>query len=478
MIKPYMPSFEDVFAMTFDDYFLPAEDYVSNPFMGFVGYAHSDHMNQNDHTDRFEYTEPSMYDIERLIKLPFCDNIYIRVEWRDMQNEKGKLNVMPLFDRTVELCRKYDKPWSLRVMNTCTGTRYENSYPEFLQNKLKFNIVDNHEAAGRRLYYAEYDDIYLGYWDEFLRLLAERYDDDPLLSFADISGYGLWGEFHHSNTPELEKPEHGEVIVKLIDSHMDAFKKTPAVSMFTANWRPQDDEWKNPAQLHAFDRGAWIRRDMFYPFYSSVEYDVARQVQQHGGAMIFESGHYPDVTRSHRWDVQKMPYRDIFRMMLYYNSTYMGIGFNPWQAFRTTEGYYEQLKDASKTVGYRIYPTVVRSVNNSVDGQRINIAFKNDGVAYPPGQIELNLKFKNGVVLRHTLPGSFFAPGQMNYTDIVFPNEPNIHFAEGRPIKGNYFDLSATIKAGKKKFPLKFAVKAADDASRENLRVIMPSVEK
>ena len=76
MIKPYMPSFKDVFAMTFDDYFLPAEDYVSNPFMGFVGYAHSDHMNQNDHTDRFEYTEPSMYDIERLIKLPFCDNIY------------------------------------------------------------------------------------------------------------------------------------------------------------------------------------------------------------------------------------------------------------------------------------------------------------------------------------------------------------------------------------------------------------------
>ena len=69
--------------------------------------------------------------------------------------------------------------------------------------------------------------------EEMLMLLGEKYDGMPSLEYADVSGFGLWGEGHHGCRPTPDGPvvdlELGsrermeEVVRRLIDSHQRAF---------------------------------------------------------------------------------------------------------------------------------------------------------------------------------------------------------------------------------------------------------------
>ena len=116
---PYLSS-RDAGKVTRVAYFDPSTDYVPNPGMGFVCYAHSDHM-EFCHGLGYShalYLYPDEKIINRMASLPFCDNIYIRVEWRDVQKEPGKLALIPVWEQVLDICKTQNKTWSFRVMQT------------------------------------------------------------------------------------------------------------------------------------------------------------------------------------------------------------------------------------------------------------------------------------------------------------------------------------------------------------------------
>lgn len=472
-------SFEDVANITWTAFFDAAEDYVPNPGMGFIGYAHSDHMCKGKF-NRSEYNLPSREDLERLISNPYCNNVYLRVEWRDVQTEKGKLNFIPLWEETIELCRKYGKTWSFRIMSASNANRYEKAgLPPFLFDKVTLRPYPNDEIENETAYFPVYDDIYLNAWSEMIHLLGEKYDKDPNLEWADISGYGKWGEFHHwpcdhsiEGYPDMDDPKADPIAIKrIIDEHVSAFPDTPAVSMGTPSWDYETSSWKDKAKLYAFDRyKCWIRRDSFYPVYSAWEYDITRQVQDYGGALIFEPGFYPGTTRYEDAAIQTMHYGQVFDRLLDLNPAYIALGFNPWQAFRTLEEYSDMVRRASLRIGYRIRPAVVRMSTIEDNGRkRVSIGFKNDGVCNPSGTLIVTLKFNSGEVVTRELPAGFPQPGRMEFFDFVLPDQFDKHTDD------NYFTLSASLRMWGKTRPVAWTVKQTrDNPDRYNLVVRVP----
>ena len=78
-------------------FFDPAEGHVPNPGMGIIAFAYSDHMHVGYTMQEWKATEsnPPMQlkreTFNKMIAIPYADNIYIRMEWRDIQKEKGKV---------------------------------------------------------------------------------------------------------------------------------------------------------------------------------------------------------------------------------------------------------------------------------------------------------------------------------------------------------------------------------------------------
>src|SRR5699024_4068752 len=54
--------------------------------------------------------------IERLARIPFAEKMYIRLNWKDLQKEPGKLAPSEAWRLTFEMAAKYNKRIGFRVM--------------------------------------------------------------------------------------------------------------------------------------------------------------------------------------------------------------------------------------------------------------------------------------------------------------------------------------------------------------------------
>lgn len=473
---PYLSS-RDAGKVTRVAYFDPSTDYVPNPGMGFVCYAHSDHM-EFCHGLGYShalYLYPDEKIINRMASLPFCDNIYIRVEWRDVQKEPGKLALIPVWEQVLDICKTQNKTWSFRVMQTSEANKYEKNVPEFLLDQLEFVPYPASFEADKTLYYTWYTEPFFQYWNEMLQLLGDRFDSDPTLAWADISGYGKWGEYHHEPQNELDRPEHGAYIRRLTDMHMSAFPRTPAVGMCTPWWDDETTSWRDPAKIYAFEKGAWGRRDSFWNQYSKWEYDLSVKLRNAGRAYIFEPGSGP--FREHSDPAvpvtANLTHGQVYQRMCDFGATYVGLGFNPWEACAIHERNYEELEKMSKRIGYRIRPALVTMADSDNPRKFVSIAFINDGIANPPGELTLKLEFRRGGTYEKVLPPGFPEPGRMHFVDVELPDD----FSEYG--SGNYFTMSLQLKMWDKTAPVKWAVQeTAFNYDCAHLKVLIPEKKK
>ncbi len=468
---PYLSS-RDAGKVTRVAYFDPAEGYVPNPGMGFVGYAHSDHMEMNHSLYPHSlYLYPDDKIIEKMVNLPFVDNIYVRVEWRDVQKQAGKLDLIPVWDKVVDICKDKKKTWSFRVMQTSEALKYPKNCPEFLDDVLEFKPYPAAFDPSKTLYYTWYTGEYFKYWQEMLDMLGDKYDDDPNLAWADISGYGKWGEYHHEPQNEYDDPSHGDIIRKLTDIHMNAFPRTPAVGMCTPWWDDETTSWRDPAKRYAFEKGCWGRRDSFWNQYSMWEYNLSQKLREAGRAYIFEPGSGP-------WRIHQAPdvpstanitHDQVYQRMCDFGATYVGLGFNPWEACDIHEKCYDALEMMSKHIGYRIRPAIVTMSDSDNPRKFINIGFANDGIATPPGELALKIEFRRGGTYEKVLPAGFPLPGKLNYIDFELPDDFNDYGS------GNYFTMSLTLKTFDKVAPVDWAVKETYfNYDRSALKVLIP----
>jgi len=313
----------------------------------------------------------------------------------------------------------------------------------------------------RPKYFPEYSDEYLNWWGECVSLLGAEFDKHSLLEYADISGYGFWGEMHHyaRYTPEgrvtnYEPPRERleAVIERLIHDHLEAFPKTPAVlGLHAADY---------VAGQRAFEQGiCWPRRDSFMSNFSTAETRLAQGLKP-GSAMVWETI-IPGV-RLQEPSKEALPlpqrYFDIA-------ANYVAVGFNPWDTIWAHEHNRDIYEILEQRIGYRLRPSMIwrRRIEN--EKEEIVLGLRNDGCSAPPGEITILARFSDGSESSLTLPIGEPTPGAMKIYAL-----PLVAGAD-KPGAGKGIDLSMKIQIKEKMFPVQWAVKTGQTADPFVLKV-------
>jgi len=441
--------------------------------MGISGFVYSYHMTANyPGADSDGKYKRGLLPLDRdtfdhFVSLPYNDNLYLRFEWRDIQKEKGKLFLPDPWKWTLEAAEKYNKRWSFRIMNYMPQSTSSNGLPEFLQGKFKMIPYYSRSIVnGTPPYYLpEYSDDYLSYWDELNYLLGEEFDDHPLLEFVDVSGYGNWGEFHHwMNLTTRGGPETNfhpadpgrleTVIDRIINGHLKAYPKTPAVLNIHAS--------EYNTGMKAFEQGlCWARRDSFQPAFRTMEAIIARGLKP-GNAMVWEQ---MMPGRSFPADSDLQAGREYLLPQRYFDvqAHYVGIGFNPWVNIWAHENCRRSLEFIEQSIGYRIRPALVwhRKV---LDKEDIVLGLRNDGCSPPPGIITINARFSDGSDKPVVLPAGEPAPGRLYICSIPLERKFDSYGADAKIV------FSMKIQMRGKTMPVQWAVKKKEE-SQDNFNL-------
>src|SRR5579864_2036811 len=200
--------------------------------------------------------------IENIVKLPLGTKLYLRVNWKDVQQRPGRLDFCEHWKQTFELARKYQKRIGFRVMMSNPDIT-ESPLPEFLRDKIP--MVKLGDWLGRTRYEPQYDDpAFQAAFRELVDLLADSYDGHPDVEYVDTFMYGFWGEGHTwplETNPFPDNVTAENTFVSMLQHQLQRWKKTQLVT----NTQPDFSKVGNSELVDRTVRSNnWIRSDTIF----------------------------------------------------------------------------------------------------------------------------------------------------------------------------------------------------------------------
>ena len=121
----------------------PSGDIVNNYGMGLIVYVSGDLGPPKIEGEKLEKS------IEDLVKIPFVQKIYMRPDWRQVQNKPGVLDLPDYWKITYDLAKKYNKQIAFRIMLENPDVPYLGA-PEYLMDKIQQadRFQDNDRKSG------------------------------------------------------------------------------------------------------------------------------------------------------------------------------------------------------------------------------------------------------------------------------------------------------------------------------------------
>lgn len=343
--------------------------------------------------------------LEDLIALPFVQNVYVRLNWREIQSRPGRLDPPDFWQLTFAIARQYKKRVAFRIMLENPDFP-EPGMPEFLAQKVPYIPLkgrwegDRSQVRYRKKHaMPRYDHpAYQAAFDELNALLAETLNGSPDVEYMDTMMYGFWGEGH-------SWPFEGHVFASdllaertwmaMLETQLRHWTKTPLVT----NTQPDFNAVGNGAMLDRTVRtGNWIRSDTIFIENTQIE---ALSNRPAWIAAISEVG----MTTG---EADQLGLVDGVTKTEQIVSHVLAVGANYWSIWNWHNiaaahvlSYYDKYPDvidrASRRIGYRVYPAFVWPFAR--DGaQGVVIGLANDGVAGVPGVLRLTLIDKTGAV--------------------------------------------------------------------------------
>jgi hypothetical protein len=141
---------------------------------------------------------------EDLIKIPFAQKIYIRLNWRDIQKRPGRLDFPEGWKITFDLAKRYNKRVGFRIMLENPDFP-EPGMPEFLMEKVPYvklqgewkgNPANPRYQKDHRMPRYDHPE-YQAAFRELNAMLAAELNGNPLVEYMDTMMYGFWGEGTH-----------------------------------------------------------------------------------------------------------------------------------------------------------------------------------------------------------------------------------------------------------------------------------------
>jgi len=406
-----------------------------NPDMGWTMHYYS-----NIITNYGSKLEPS----DTLDDFPGLSTVYLRVPWAFIEPKEGRFN-WELFDTPAQRWIEKGKRVAFRISAEESWMKF--ATPEWVKNAGAEGFDLDWGEQG--LWEPKFDDpIFLEKVENFVAVMAHRYDGKPYVDFVDVGHLGMWGEGHTVFTASQTKIEDYplEVKKKHIDIYLRHFKNT--LLCISDDFAGHDKPGKNfPVTDYAFSKGVTIRDDSIMVQKPPRHWYHAEMAQQFWPELpvILEHEHYGNSMERGAWSKERF-----LQSVEEYHASYMSIHW--WPRILLNEnrdvidkinlrmGYRLQLKEVS-------WPTKV----NAGESFTINSEWSNAGVApcYRGGCPCFTIKDKKGGIV------SVLVDEQINVKDLEVgepgksPSEKmDSKFTIALPFKDNIKSFSRNIQTG------------------------------
>ncbi len=363
--------------------------------------------------------------LEKLAKWELSDVLYIRVDWRDIQKEPGKLDFPEHWNLTFEMAEKYGKRVAFRIQ-LMSPVIAPQSMPDFLNDKVpmvKLGTTNEIGIEGKVHYVPRYDHPeFMKAFKEMDNLLAEKYNGHELVEYVDTCMYGFWGEGHTWPFEGNPLPDYyvaKNTFIEIFEHQAANWTKTP----LTTNTQPDYNHVGNNEVLEKTIRTYnWIRTDTI--FIENSQIDILSNRPPWIGATI-EQG----ITNGKKENLSivdgLMRNENIIAHVKDVGPNY----FSLWNwhdiALENLLSYYEKypksVNHLSENIGYRVRPSWIWSFEKE-GYPGLVLGLVNDGVASIPGALRLNVSdtAKTFQVSGSLDPG-YPLPGKVRQAVIMLP---------------------------------------------------------
>lgn len=371
-------------------YSSPGDHHVRNYGTGLIGYTWEEGGPSLSVRAGKETLEQS---VDNLSSLPFVDLLYIRCDWRDVQSAPGRLDLNPVWDLTFQAARERGQRVCFRIqLSNTVGQPEQVALPDFLRGRVPLIKGMNRGKTHYEPHYGHPE--FLRAFRELNELLAERFDDDPLVEFMDLMMYGFWGEGHSHDFPNPASPYpvSEKVFSEVTRLQLNAWKKV----QLAVNTQTDSNDAGNRQVLDMVVRDhGWLRSD-------SIVHDEPLQIERLSNrppwcAVVMEQGWRRD------YDIDQIPVDAVGlnakekSMLLSLN-----LGANYWCLWTEAANlahYHERspggVTALQRRLGWRVRPGWVWQ-RERWDRPELIVGVVNDGVAGVPGVLRLTVESPDG----------------------------------------------------------------------------------
>ena len=358
--------------------------------------------------------------IENIVKLPLGTKVYLRVNWKDVQRQAGRLDLCEHWKLTFDLAKQYHKGIGLRVMMSNPDIP-DSPLPEFLRDRIP--MVKLGDWLNRTRYEPRYDDPkFQAAWRELVDLLADAYDGHRDVEYADTFMYGFWGEGHTwplETNPFPDAVTAENTFVNMFQYQAERWKKTPMAT----NTQPDFSKVGNSELLERTVRSCnWLRTDTIFIENEQIE-ELSNRPPWTG--VTVEVGMSDGSPKSLRLD-EGVTYTDnVVQHVRDVGACYFSLwNWHRIQADRILN-YYHQYPDAidglARQIGYRVRPSWIWTYEEGGYPGLI-IGFVNDGIAAVPGVLRVSVVSEDGKVnVSGCLDAGYPLPGKVKQAKFGLP---------------------------------------------------------
>lgn len=371
--------------------------------------------------------------IEDLVKLPFAKKIYLRPNWRDIQNQSGKLDFPDYWKITFDLAKQYNKRIGFRIM-TENPDIPELGVPDFLIDKVPYNslkgtwanssssIRNKKEHKFPRYDHPEYQKAFT----ELNELLAAELNGNQQIEYMDTFMYGFWGEGHSwpfEGNPFPDNVTAEKTFMKMFDTQLKYWTKSPLATntqpdfsrvgnseivdktIRTHNWLRTDTIFIENMQIESLsNRPAWI----------AAICEVGMGTLERHEKNMYEGIGFNDSIISHVMDAGA----NYFSVWNWHNIAARNI-------LDYYEKYPESIDKIARKIGYRVRPSWIWSFDKD-EHPGLIMGFVNDGIAGVPGILRITVfNDDNSVNVSGCLDPGYPKPTGVRQAMFILPKSTN-----------------------------------------------------
>ena len=371
--------------------------------------------------------------VEKMASLPFVDVLYIRCDWRNVQQRAGRLDLDPVWDLTLDAAKRHGLRVAFRVQSSnSTFQPKQLALPEFLRARVpmvaigpmgKFGDTDSSISGKEKGNWMEprYDHPeYQKALAELNHLLADHFDDNPLIEFVDIMHVGFWDEGHFcgypSPFPDFETAQR--TLNQMVRMQLATWKNTP----LAMNTQPDISNTGNREALEiAVQGGAWVRSD-------NIIAEEPIQIEELANrppwlAAILEDGYFRQYD-SAKLAVDAAGVNELENYMLHVldlKANYWSLWTESENLARYNERYPRGFECLRTGMGYRLRPSWVWQ-RKRIGVPELVVAISNRGLAGVPGVLWLTAKSPDGSVkVRGSLDPGHPSGGSLRLGSFLLP---------------------------------------------------------